>query len=188
MPTNSKQRDARRFEDDLARDLLGRRVPFSGAGRVKADVRKSASYGLNADGIPVRREALTFRIEAKTTWRTTFNFRLADWHDLLRAARASGEHPIFAIRFLTSKDEVAIAPASLMMECGVHVDLMQWLDMRKSRLVRPDTQGRIFLTELASAEAYLCHLAVLPYHTFLERIRSHALYRPNEEDQHADAP
>jgi len=92
-------REARRFEDALAEDLVARRIFLSGAGHEKADVRRRRGYTVR-DGCPVPLERLALRIEAKTTSRLVYTMRTVDWSDLVRAADQAGEHPVFAVRFL----------------------------------------------------------------------------------------
>lgn len=93
-------KDARRFENEIAADLGGRRIALSGAGFEKADVRVRGTYKM-VEGAVTASETLRFRVEAKTTSRSTYQFKAQDWLDLQKAAVSGGELPVFAICFYT---------------------------------------------------------------------------------------
>jgi hypothetical protein len=95
-------RDARSFEDRIAADLGGRRVPMSGAGHEKADIRSQQAVRL-VQGVPELQDGLQYRVEAKTTGAANYTFKLQDWIDLTRSADRAGEQPIFAISFVRSR-------------------------------------------------------------------------------------
>lgn len=95
---------AKRFEVQIAEDLGGRRVFLSGAGDEKADVRVGRRFKKTDDGI-VPTEGRTFRIEAKTTSRSHYSFKVVDWDDVARAANRAGEEPIFAVSFSAARNQ-----------------------------------------------------------------------------------
>jgi hypothetical protein len=93
---------ARRFEHQLAEDLGGRRLFASGAGFEKADVRRRQGYKQSTEGI-VPTDEVPLRIEAKTTSKGAYTFRVQDWVDVSNAAMYHGEEPVFAIYFVGAR-------------------------------------------------------------------------------------
>lgn len=115
---------SKRFEQDIAKDLGGRRVFASGAGFEKGDVRVKRAYKkVGSDIVPS--DALTFRIEAKTTGRSTYTFKVQDWIDIRRSSSSAGENPLFAIRFLSRADFVIIH-SNLAVSLGLRRSEKEW--------------------------------------------------------------
>jgi Holliday junction resolvase len=186
MPTPLRKMHvvAREFESDLADALNGRRVFLSGAGIEKADVRKRVGYTLE-DGVAVRNNTIGYRVEAKTTRREYFTFKLVDWHDLTRAADMAGEVPIFGIRFLETNrlhHDVVVIRATLAKELQQHaeargVHMTTGMVGLKSTRIRPKDRYYLEL-EWPSEEQFrrgLAHhvrLAVLPWEEFLEGMKA----------------
>ena len=168
-----RQKEARRFEDDLARDLGATRVFLSGAGTEKADVRKRARYARRL-GTPMRLSTLTFRVEAKTTRRHYYAFRATDWWDLVRAADAAMEIPVFAVRFLgaLTSTEVVLIRKGFANELGTGAVTAYPMRMDKSRQIRADdTHYRIGIDGTHEV------LFLMSYSTFLEKLYDHPDFR-----------
>lgn len=176
-----KQRSAaKRFESDIAQDLGARRIFLSGAGIEKADVRKRAQYVRSEDGAAARLNALSFRVEAKTTEALNYTMTTVDWYTLVRAAEGCGEIPLFAIRFTKFSGELLLMRRAFAYELGLHppddfirtveksykLGPMAWCHLR---MIRPRHPGPPRLPDV---------LTVAPYGRSIEAVRNHALYAP----------
>lgn len=171
-----RHRASRKFEADIARDLNGKRIFLSGAGFEKADVRVGSVYSLQ-DGAPSFGDALTFRVEAKTTNRDCYSFRTTDWQDLIRVADKSRENPVFAIRFLRTGYALAITRTAFAQEIGslieepeskinrsitLHDGVCYRLSVPRERIGQPPRKPDL--------------LTALPYKTFIQGVQGHALF------------
>lgn len=170
-----KHREAKRFELDIAEDLGARRIFLSGAGMEKADVRKRVAYR-SEKGRPVRSDALAFRVEAKTTVRGHYTFRTIDWWDLRRVADPAGEVPVFAIRFIEQAwHDTVIIRLSQAQELGCARESDPVQQLNRSVVVYPGDRMVLQLpTKLGLTTARPDKLTIVPYSTFLEKVREHA--------------
>lgn len=178
MPTQlNKHREAKRFELDIADDLDARRVFLSGAGMEKADVRKRASYQY-FDGMVQLKLGLTFRVEAKTTQREYYEFRAVDWADLVRAADAAAEAPVFAVRFLRQRISIVLARVAFIKELKL-VCCEPKLTMAKSIRLRP---GLFPTIEVPRINRPSDHVAVGDYFTFIGAVQKYHAQQAAERD------
>ena len=113
-----KHRIARRFEDQIAEDLQGRRTFASGSGFDKGDVRISQTYKKTEHGV-VPTVQVPLRIEAKTTTRVAYTFKVQDWIDVVKSAQQAGENPLFAIEFSTMRLAYVLLKMDLAVELGL---------------------------------------------------------------------
>lgn len=169
-------REAKRFENEIAHDLSGRRVFLSGAGMEKADVRRRSSY-LRKKGRVEQSDTFSFRVEAKTTSRAAFNFMVRDWADLVRVADPAGEIPIFCIKFVAPRGipaALAIIRAPLALELDLIIALSEVVRPRVVRktcsLGATAVHNKLVLPDLAPRG----DLAVVRYHDLVEKLRGHA--------------
>lgn len=178
-------REAQRFEREIAEELGGRRIFLSGAGFEKNDVRKHTSYHRDENGVAIRGDALTFRVEAKTTTRGRYALRAFDWYALAREADAAGEMPLFAIRFLPHVGEVVLARQSFAHELGCLPSNDFILPARSSITIRP--QNHVIIRLIRPRHLDRPHppevLVIGPYGPFMEALKAHALYAPSRPAQ-----
>jgi hypothetical protein len=169
-------REAKRFENEIAHDLSGRRVFLSGAGMEKADVRRRSSY-LRHKGRVEQTDTFSFRVEAKTTRRATYTFTVRDWNDLVRVADPAGEIPIFCVKFVAPRgvpSALSIVRAPLAAELGLIVALSE---VARPRVVRKTcalgstaVHTKLLLPDLGPRG----DLAIVRYHDLVEKLRNHA--------------
>lgn len=186
MPNAVTQREAKRFEQDLARDLGARRVFASGAGFEKADVRRRATFTLRDDG-PTRTSQLSFRVEAKTTRLDVFTFRAADWCDLVRVADAAGEIPLFAIRYLRLGVALVVTREAFLHELGFDSWGMLRERMNKSRRLAYNEEIRLDVPVKRGRTVIGDSLCSLNYAAFREKLYAHPDYEPDRPSHRQDS-
>ena len=89
-------------------------------------------------------------------------------------ADAAGEGPLFAVRFLSTREDLVL----VRMGFAEELDLLVWAlglkVMQKSCVIRPADRIRIDFGRRLGPTTVTEQLVVLPYDRFLERVRRHA--------------
>lgn len=162
----------------IARDLNGSRLFASGAGFEKGDVRVKRAYKkVGRDIVPS--DALTFRIEAKTTQRSAYSFKVQDWIDIRRSAARDGEHPLFALQFLATSMSYVLILSSLAIELrlrnpsflGIPKLVERSWSIDYDHLTKSHQRTIISCTGLGARQDVL---VLLPYDDFLEAVKAYA--------------
>lgn len=166
---------ARKFERQLAEDLGGRRIFASGAGFEKADVRVRQTYKTLETGIAPTGE-LALRIEAKTTSRGVYAFKVQDWADIASSAMQHGENPVFAIHFVGARYSCVLITSGFALQLGLKQTEELPKDINRSWTISYTDllhkRQRTFVRCQLKHRAEL--LVLLPYDDFLPAVKNYA--------------